>query len=673
MTFKDIKFFEISKRNQIYDLPVNNFEKSIETLRQSGCAVMTLAASAGKLKVMEWLKSKGEYPNNFCIAKNFYGPNMNEMTTPLHIAVLAKEYGVVAWLCEQNIDVNAQTSMGNTAMHFAVMMGDLTMVKLLTFGGANINVVNRSLQTPIYFAAQRGYIDIAKWIYEPKAPLDKKILDDHTLCHLAVEYGCVDVIQSLIDKRYKIDTPNNAKETPLHYAARKGDLKIIDLLIKAGTNIDSRDEDGCTPLYCAVQYSNLDVVKFLYQNGADPCIKDFDNATLIHVAAQNGKLDVIKWAHQELKLEIDLLDVDDESPLHYAARNGEVEIVKYFHSHNCNIHATNFYNETALFLAAFEGHTNVVEYFHNHAGIRVDLSNQDGEYLVHVAACEGHIPLMEWLIWKDADINAQDAEGNTPLHLAIISKEQKMISLLLKNGADVNIQNEYGQTAIICALDHELDASLLFTPESELDLSDPELYYYLIENIDQVLSNKTVRERILVGINIFQAFEDLEHSYEVESFIKNLSKKIVYLIERLTEHLLEDYMAQRDIFGFIGYKIIEIQKLEDIFGEALSLATKSSAIKKALTEGKLKINNFLSLEGLPKNSKNDHKVDDISSKFKHLLEDFEEVSPAKVQKIRDNAIDEENTIEKERVDGNVDIDETLNDSLKVTGEINDES
>ena len=57
---------------------------------------------------------------------------------------------------------------------------------------------------------------------------------------------------------------------------------------------------------------------------------------------------------------------------------------------------------------------------------------------IHDAALAGDVELVEMLIANDADVNARDVHGYTPLLLAIQEGNTDIAKVLIANGADVN-------------------------------------------------------------------------------------------------------------------------------------------------------------------------------------------------------------------------------------------
>lgn len=64
------------------------------------------------------------------------------------------------------------------------------------------------------------------------------------------------------------------------------------------------------------------------------------------------------------------------------------------------------------------------------------------------------IEIARRLIDGGADVNAKDAEGNTPLHGAAAAGKQELIELLLAHGADPNAANKDGVTPLYSAARH---------------------------------------------------------------------------------------------------------------------------------------------------------------------------------------------------------------------------
>jgi ankyrin repeat protein len=56
--------------------------------------------------------------------------------------------------------------------------------------------------------------------------------------------------------------------------------------------------------------------------------------------------------------------------------------------------------------------------------------------------------MIDRLLAADAEVNARNHDGCTPLHIAVIKGDKKMIDLLLANGADLKATNGDGNTPV---------------------------------------------------------------------------------------------------------------------------------------------------------------------------------------------------------------------------------
>jgi ankyrin repeat protein len=78
----------------------------------------------------------------------------------------------------------------------------------------------------------------------------------------------------------------------------------------------------------------------------------------------------------------------------------------------------------------------------------VNIKDKAGNTPLHIAATIGSVELIELILSKGADINAQNTQLNTPLHEAIQNRKENISLLLIENGADLNKVNTQDQTPL---------------------------------------------------------------------------------------------------------------------------------------------------------------------------------------------------------------------------------
>jgi len=78
----------------------------------------------------------------------------------------------------------------------------------------------------------------------------------------------------------------------------------------------------------------------------------------------------------------------------------------------------------------------------------IDGADAWGRTALHWAAMEGHINLAELLLDAEADVNAENRDGDTPLHEAVFRGWAGLARLLLARGAYVNARNKLGVTPL---------------------------------------------------------------------------------------------------------------------------------------------------------------------------------------------------------------------------------
>ncbi|XP_020596139.1 ankyrin repeat-containing protein P16F5.05c-like, partial [Phalaenopsis equestris] len=65
---------------------------------------------------------------------------------------------------------------------------------------------------------------------------------------------------------------------------------------------------------------------------------------------------------------------------------------------------------------------------------------------LHMAAANGHVDIVEYLIRNGVDVNTSNTEKNTPLHWACLNGKKEVVRALILAGANVSLLNSYERT-----------------------------------------------------------------------------------------------------------------------------------------------------------------------------------------------------------------------------------
>lgn len=116
------------------------------------------------------------------------------------------------------------------------------------------------------------------------------------------------------------------------------------------------------------------------------------------------------------------------------------------------VNATSDGGWTPLHLAAHFGHLPAIEHLLSRgADVHARSTNDMRNTPLHAAAAGRHIAAVHILLSHGADVNAQQQGGWTPLHAAAQNGDREIVVALLEHGADVNLANDAGATALALA------------------------------------------------------------------------------------------------------------------------------------------------------------------------------------------------------------------------------
>jgi len=108
-------------------------------------------------------------------------------------------------------------------------------------------------------------------------------------------------------------------------------------------------------------------------------------------------------------------------------------------------------NEKAVIKAAKAGDTSgLIALLDQDPGL-INAQDADGSTPLHCASWKGHPSVVEALLKRGADVHAtnkNDHWGDTPLHAAAHGNQKAVAELLIAAGADVNRVSAYGRTPL---------------------------------------------------------------------------------------------------------------------------------------------------------------------------------------------------------------------------------
>ena len=386
------------------------------TATPKGETVLMVAARTGRLEVVDQLLAAGAAVD---------ATESRRGQTALMWAAAENNTEAITALVAAGADVEARSTGGLTPLLFAVREGQIEATRALLAAGADVNAgVNNTSQStgsytpaasghtsPLALAVINAHYELGRILLEagadPNAP-DARGSALHALAWMRrpgsgrppLQTGELDTL-TLAGAMLERGADPNAKiaweEIPFEV-----DLGIVKPPpnISVGRNFVSFV--GATPFYLAAKHADVELMTLLVEHGANPLTPTDQQVTPLMAAAGLGF-----W------------DGESPGPLNGTPESVRLDAVKLALELGNDLHAVTNFGDTEI-----EGDGVTLLLRHPLNLLELDPQEDRGDMrwggctALHGAAMMGSNLIVQYLIDQDADINARNAIGWTPLMVA---------------------------------------------------------------------------------------------------------------------------------------------------------------------------------------------------------------------------------------------------------------
>ncbi|KAI9120337.1 hypothetical protein K1719_007370 [Acacia pycnantha] len=189
-------------------------------------------------------------------------------------------------------------------------------------------------------------------------------------------------------------------------------------------------------------------IEVVVSDSKTPKVSDAPQVVDVFSACVCGDLEKLRWFVEQEGASFSVPDSNGYYALQWASLNNFPDIVQYVITHGGDVNATDHMQQTALHWAAVHGATTVADLLLEN-GARLESADIYGYRAVHVAAQHGQTTFLNHIIAKyNADFDAPDNEGRSPLHWAAYKGFADTIRLLLFRDACQGRQDKDGCTPL---------------------------------------------------------------------------------------------------------------------------------------------------------------------------------------------------------------------------------
>ena len=352
--------------------------------------------------------------------------------TLVRIATQTKSVHIVKVLIEKDAILGHVKKERLDSLLLAVQLGSVEIMSCIADEQSSSTEKYAEYKlSPLILAASKGYTELCKSLLGSGSSIDEQDEEGLTSLHYAARAGSVETVDLLLRNGAQVQRITDRKRTALHYAAEEGNMFTAQSLLRAGDTATLRDEVDETPFECAVSRRNFyTAAAILGHKSVKVPTGSSALDQLLLIAIEHGILEIVELAIQK-GADVNTTYETGSSTLLKALHQHDAPIAKAILKHGFVLKLDPELSWTMQELAIETGDDPELLELLRLAGADMHHIAPQGS-LLHFATTYNRLELVRYLLSHDADVNARDSMGATPLYLAI-NKEEIAKELLAKN------------------------------------------------------------------------------------------------------------------------------------------------------------------------------------------------------------------------------------------------
>lgn len=368
-------------------------------------------------------------------------------------------------LLEKGVDVDECGHSDRTALRAAAWSGQLAAVQLLLQTGAEVDRRDSEQRTALMAAAFMGHRDVVSVIIQYGADVNAIDKSGATALHLNLSNGSKqdehsETTRLLLEHNADCKIEDANGRVALHLAAYHGD-PCLPIIFEKNPVVDVTDNMGQTPLMLAASQGQLSSVRFLTETAhADVDSIDNNGRTALQWAAINGRSEVVEYLCG-IGSDEGHKDNDGAVALHYAVTHDNVELVKAL-TNKHTVEAKDRYGQHPMMIAAANGNLKVLEYLMEVSDI-INQPDHEGRSALSLAAMASHTSIIEAIAPRITDWRQRDTDGTPLIHTLILSNLIYVAEVYLTNGGSSEDLDAHGRSCVhvVASTSHVAAAKML--------------------------------------------------------------------------------------------------------------------------------------------------------------------------------------------------------------------